>query len=328
MEDVQELLKKDKAVKQRSRVKRLKRIIVIVVILLLIMPSIFCLIFWLKLSKLEKDVSLLTSVRKTEYQEYLSGTEEENSSHIVHAAEKETKVGSEEKNEEEKSEGEKETDEIDHSEIKGKKVYLTFDDGPSDKTGEVLDILNENNVKATFFVIGKEDKNSLKMYQRIVNEGHTLGIHTYSHDYKNIYKSVKAFTNDFDRIYNLLYKTTQVKPKFYRFPGGSSNTVSHLDMKEFIKVINEKDMIYYDWNVVNGDATGKKYTVNQMINFVLSDVKRYENSVVLMHDAADKDMTIETLPKIIKKLKKEKVNLLPINETSKVIQHVKAETVK
>lgn len=333
MKDIQELLKKDKAVKQRNRVKRLKRIIVIVVILLLIMPSIFCLIFWLKLNKLEREYDILLSAHKTEYQEYLSGTKEKDGSNVVYAAEKEDKPNSgkeegiqEQSNEE--LEKVNENKQIDHSKIKGKKVYLTFDDGPSKKTSQVLDILKENNVKATFFVVGKEDDYSLLIYKRIVNEGHTLGIHTYSHDYKKIYKSIDAFSKDFDKLYGLLYKTTNVKPKFYRFPGGSSNTVSNLEMKEFIQVIKNKNMIYYDWNVINGDATGKKCTANQMVDFVLKDVKLYDNSVVLMHDAIDKDMTIQTLPTIIKRLKKEKVNMLPINETSKIVQHIKAESIQ
>lgn len=322
MEDVQELLKKDKAVKQRNRVKRLKRIIIIVVVTLLLMPSIICLILWFKISKVEQNVNLLFSMHRSEYQEYLSGTEDKNDIKVVEAKEQ---FDSEE---EESIETIKSNNDLDHFTIEGRKVYLTFDDGPSSITNEVLDILKKYNVKATFFVIGKNDSSSLEIYKRIISEGHTLGMHTYSHNYDIIYNSVKQFTNDFDKLYDLLYKTTNEKPKFYRFPGGSSNTVSRLSMKKFIKVINQKDMIYFDWNVVNGDATGKEYTADEMVDIVMSDVRKFENSVVLMHDSANKQTTIAALPKIIKQLKKEKITILPINETSKPVQHINADTIK
>ena len=120
-----------------------------------------------------------------------------------------------------------------------RKVYLTFDDGPSDNTAAILDTLSAYNVKATFFVVGKTDDQSKAMYQRIVNEGHTLGMHSYSHKYSVIYDSLDAFETDFNQIQSYLYEVTGRECKLYRFPGGSSNQVSNTDMTEFIECLNE-----------------------------------------------------------------------------------------
>jgi len=208
-----------------------------------------------------------------------------------------------------------------------KKVYLTFDDGPSQNTEKILDILKKYDVKATFFVIGKEDEFSLSMYKRIVAEGHTLGMHSYSHDYHEIYRSKKAFSKDLKKIQNLLEDTTEQKLRYYRFPGGTSNTVSEMDMRNFVKVLNKKGLIYFDWNAMTGDASGKNLTKSQMIRNVLKDVEIHNTSVVLLHDAAGKDKTVEVLPALIKKLKKDAV-LLPVDEKTSLIQHIKADSVK
>lgn len=116
----------------------------------------------------------------------------------------------------------------------GKAVYLTFDDGPSRNTEQILEILAEYGVHATFFVVGKTDKHSLEMYRRIVEEGHTLGMHSYSHSYEKLYASLKSFREDFENLRGLLEETTGVTPLYYRFPGGSSNTVSEENMTVFV----------------------------------------------------------------------------------------------
>lgn len=217
---------------------------------------------------------------------------------------------------------------INNSQTDKKKVYLTFDDGPSKNTEKILDILAQNDVKATFFVIGKEDSYSKEIYKRIVSEGHTLGMHSYSHNYSTLYQSKKAFIKDLTKIQNLMEETTGEKPCFYRFPGGTSNTVSKISMKNFIKILNKKKIVYFDWNAMTGDASGKNLTKSQMIRNVIKDVEIHNTSVVLLHDAADKDKTVETLPALIKKLKKMDVALLPLDENATLVQHVKAESVK
>ncbi len=202
------------------------------------------------------------------------------------------------------------------------KVYLTFDDGPSDNTDRILDILDDYNVKATFFVVGRTDQHSKEMYKRIVKEGHTLGMHSYTHKYSEVYASLTSFKKDFERIQNLLYDVTGVVSTYYRFPGGSSNKVSNSDMSVFIKYLNQQDISYFDWNVMCGDATTSGYTKDDLVENVMKDVVKYKTSVVLMHDAADKDKTVEALPKLIEKLQQKGALLLPISEDTTLIQHV------
>ena len=202
------------------------------------------------------------------------------------------------------------------------KVYLTFDDGPSDNTDRILDILDDYNVKATFFVVGREDDHSRQMYQRIVNEGHTIGMHSYSHKYSDIYSSVDAFSTDFDKISNLIYETTGVSPKYYRFPGGSSNKVSNTDMTDYIRFLNDRGITYFDWNVSSGDATSAAYTADQLVENVMTDVVKYKTSVVLMHDADSKTATVDALPKLIEQLQEQGALILPISEDTTPVQHV------
>lgn len=208
----------------------------------------------------------------------------------------------------------------DESDIR--KVYLTFDDGPSSNTGKILDILDDYNVKATFFVNGRTDKHSIKMYKRIVNEGHTIGMHSYTHRYNQVYASRKAFEKDFFRIRKLIYDTTGVKSVYYRFPGGSSNKVSNTNISDLISFLDKEKVTYFDWNVMSGDAVSNELKSSQIIENVMSDVVKYKTSVVLMHDAANKNSTVAALPALIQKLQKEGDLLLPIDKDTRLIQHV------
>jgi peptidoglycan/xylan/chitin deacetylase (PgdA/CDA1 family) len=202
------------------------------------------------------------------------------------------------------------------------KVYLTFDDGPSENTDEILDILDDYGVKATFFVVGKSDEESTARYQRIVNEGHTIGMHSYSHQYSDIYSSLDAFQADLSKIQNTIYDATGVETYLYRFPGGSSNKVSNTDMTEYIQYLNSQGITYYDWNVSCGDATSQAYTADELVENVMGDVVKYKSSVVLMHDADNKKATVEALPELIETLQKMGAQILPIDEETTVVQHI------
>ena len=210
----------------------------------------------------------------------------------------------------------------------GKHVYLTFDDGPSEVTDEILDILEQYNVKATFFVVGLTDDKSKERYSRIVNEGHTLGMHSYSHKYNEIYNSVEDFDKDFTKLSKLLYDTIGYKPNLYRFPGGSYNKVSKVKIEDLIHYLNEKEMIYYDWNVLNGDATGIDYTKEQMIDNVLNGVAVKKTSIVLMHDDKNKSKTADMLPELLDALISGGAKVLPMDDTVPLIQQVKVNSVK
>ena len=209
-----------------------------------------------------------------------------------------------------------------------KKIYLTFDDGPSIYTDDILDVLKEYDVKATFFVVGKTDDYSKSMYKRIVEEGHTLGMHSYSHVYSNIYNSVEDFEKDFTKLWELLYDTTGYKPSIFRFPGGSDNMVNKHGMEDFIRYLNVNGIVYFDWNVLNGDATGREFTKEQLIDNVLSGVEWRDNSIVLMHDSQTKGTTVDSLPELLKLLKSEGAQILPIDKDVAPIQMIKADTIK
>ena len=195
------------------------------------------------------------------------------------------------------------------------------------ETEEILDILDEYGVKATFFVCGKEDETSLALYKEIVDRGHTLGMHSYSHNYSTLYKSLKSFKSDFNKIHSLLEDVTGLDITLYRFPGGSSNQVSNIDMKECISWFNEKGIVYYDWNVSSEDAVSNTYTASKVIKSVMKDVGKFEESVVLLHDTAAKDETVKALPKLIKKLQKQGYEILAITEDTTPVQHISADSV-
>ena len=202
-----------------------------------------------------------------------------------------------------------------------RRVYLTFDDGPSANTAKILDILKKYKVKGNFFVVGKEDPELQKMYKRIVDEGHVLCMHSYSHKYNEIYSSVDAFTADLDKISELLRDVTGSVPKIYRFPGGSSNSVSRLPMKDFIKVLDERGITYYDWNVVAGDATNPMLPADKIIENSLCDLNEYEEAMILFHDLSNKTSTVEALPAIIEAIQKSGIPIVPIDDDTIPIRH-------
>ena len=177
-------------------------------------------------------------------------------------------------------------------------VYLTFDDGPSDRTNEILDILKEENIKATFFIIGKEGEKEKQIMNRIVEEGHAIGIHTYSHIYTSIYESVESFLEDYDRTNRLIYDTTGVKTGIFRFPGGSINQYDALFYEEIIAEMTRRGYTYYDWNASSGDADSHA-TVDSVYNNVVRSSSNKTRIILLMHDSLGKRYTVTALPRII-----------------------------
>ncbi|SFC93066.1 polysaccharide deacetylase family protein [Butyrivibrio sp. YAB3001] len=202
-------------------------------------------------------------------------------------------------------------------------VYLTFDDGPSSSTDQILDILARYNVKATFFVCGKPDAKYTDKYKRIVDEGHTLGMHSYSHKYNEIYESVDSFKADLDKLRIFLYETTGQWSKFYRFPGGSSNKVSTVSIRELIECLDDAEITFFDWNVSAGD-TASDATSSSIYNNIVSNIPRFKHCVVLMHDSADKKATVTALPDIIEAIQgMEDTVIVPITNDTLPVQHIK-----
>jgi predicted xylanase/chitin deacetylase len=178
-------------------------------------------------------------------------------------------------------------------------IYLTFDDGPSTKnTARLLDILKEENVKATFFLTDKTNTDYL--IKRMYDEGHTIGLHTASHNYKYIYSSTTNFIKDIEKIQEKVARITGEKSSIIRFPGGSSNTVSSFNpgiMCTLSNMVIEKGYHYFDWNVSSGDAGSKRSKKNTYRN-VTNNLSKNRANVVLMHDIYDS--TVDAVKDIIK----------------------------
>ena len=206
-------------------------------------------------------------------------------------------------------------------------VYLTFNSVPGDNTQDILDVLAHYNVKATFFVVGSEEDGVSDVYRRIVNEGHTIGMHSYSNQYSLIYSSKSAFKKDYQKLSDYIYELTGTRSKFYRFPGGSGNEISNVNMAEFVNFLNKEEITYFDWNVSAGDASNS-YTVQDILDNVLGGVSKYKTSVVLLHDGENKSTTVEALGSLIQSLQEQGAEILPIDEDTYAIQYIKAESVK
>jgi uncharacterized protein YbbC (DUF1343 family)/peptidoglycan/xylan/chitin deacetylase (PgdA/CDA1 family) len=215
-----------------------------------------------------------------------------------------------------------------------KVAYLTFDDGPSPITRQVLDILKQHQVKATFFVVGKNIPGNEALLKRAVAEGHVIGGHTFSHDYRMIYKDISSFFRDLEMGNKLIENVTGVRPSVFRFPGGSTNTVSrryqdpliyskHETVMQAIKAeAKRRGYTFIDWNVDNGDARGN-YTVQSAIAHVKEQAKNLQEVVILMHDSAPKQATAKSLPAIIQYLKAQGYRFDVVRKSTPTVAMVK-----
>lgn len=312
----------DKNQSARSRrVRRLKRIIIGTFLLLVMLPIVSCVFLFRRVEQLEQRIDILAGqlVEIRLQNGYYGQTFGRNGS-LTYPGRDQTgdaRYGSDTTGEGDTLSGQTDTT---------RKVYLTFDDGPSIYTDEILDILKEYHVKATFFVVGKEDAASQKAIRRIVAEGHTLGMHSYSHKYSELYASQEAFQEDFEKERDYLETLTGSKIAFYRFPGGSSNTVSNVDMTVFAQYLAEQSVTYFDWNISSGDGGSKLLDVDTLVENSTQDLSRWNTDVILLHDSAEKPTTVEALPKIIDAvLTMEDTELLPITEDTVPVQHVHLE---
>lgn len=204
----------------------------------------------------------------------------------------------------------------------GKVCYLTFDDGPSDNTLKILNVLKEANAKATFFVISTSN---LSYVERIHKEGHTVALHANNHEYSKIYKSEKAYFNDLNAIAAKVKKITGVDSKIIRFPGGSSNTASKNHnkgiMTRLTKKVQDKGYVYVDWNVDSSDATGNNVSKKKILNSIKSGAKGRGDICVLMHDSSAKKTTVEALPEIISYLRAQGYRFEALTTSSPVFHH-------
>lgn len=188
-----------------------------------------------------------------------------------------------------------------------KKVYLTFDDGPSGRTQEILDILNKYGVKATFFMLGSCVERNPETTKRVYDEGNFIAIHGYTHKYSEIYANPDCVLNEYNQCLTAIRNAIGVQnynPHLFRFPGGSSGGV-YADVKqEAIQLLKQNEITYTNWNCLTGDSAGST-TIEQMWTSLNESAEGDDNLVILMHDAGDKNTTVEFLPQLIEKYQAE-----------------------
>ena len=207
----------------------------------------------------------------------------------------------------------------------GKICYLTFDDGPTNNTLKILEILRASNIKATFFVVDNA-QTKIDYVSQIYAEGHTVGLHTASHDYANLYSSVDAYYNDLNAISSKVESITGVRSYVMRFPGGGSNKVSSKYSPGIMSYLTSTEGVasqgytYFDWNVDSGDASGK-LSASKIANNVLQSAKNKNSICVLMHDAAAKTTTVDALPEIIRGLIEQGFSFQPLTTESYGFHH-------
>lgn len=208
----------------------------------------------------------------------------------------------------------------------GSVVYLTFDDGPSYNTIKILDLLKKYDCHATFFIVGQNIPGNEAILKRMADEGHTLAVHTYTHDYAAIYKSEAAFWEDNEKTRELIKKVTGVEAKYMRFPGGASNTISANYSKGIMSVLTGQCKAhgydYFDWNISSGDANADGLPAKQLYNNIMAGVhENYETPTVLMHDTGAKDTTVTAVAKVLKVGLSEGYSFEAIDDTVTPVHH-------
>lgn len=216
----------------------------------------------------------------------------------------------------------RQTDWLDHSNGE-KTLYLTFDDGPSENTEKVLDILDQYGAKATFFVTGHEPEYR-PMIAEAYRRGNTIGMHSYTHDYATIYQSEDAFFNDLDQVADVVKDQIGYVPYLTRFPGGSSNTVSASYcsgiMSALSRDLQDRGYQYYDWNVSSNDAAGNTVPTDQIVEASCS-YGNFTNVILLCHDSGSKTTTVEALPRIIEYYQSQGFVCKAIDRSTVVVHH-------
>ena len=198
-----------------------------------------------------------------------------------------------------------------------RRLYLTFDDGPSEITKEVVAALEDAGAKAAFFLIGNEITEEREELVREMSEsGHILGIHTYSHDYKKIYGSVESYLEDFHQTYERIYEVTGKKPVYFRFPWGSINAYNKAIRQELIEEMERRGFQYFDWNVSAEDSVGKPSEYSVLHN-VIDYFPKFRNAIVLMHDSNTNTISARMLPQILESAKEKGYEFGTIDELEK-----------
>jgi len=189
-----------------------------------------------------------------------------------------------------------------------KRAFLTFDDGPSSNTNQILDILNERGIKATFFVLGSNVEKNPEMVKRMYDEGHFIANHGYSHVYETIYQSPQAVLDEYNRCNQVVRDAIgeqEYNSHLFRFPGGLVGG-KYADIKNQANdLLLQNDIVHVDWNALNGDSETTSPTIEYEVQRIQETVGDKQSVVILMHDAQAKTVTVEALPTIIDYLKEQ-----------------------
>ena len=216
----------------------------------------------------------------------------------------------------------------------GKVAYLTFDDGPSKLTPGLLQILKENEVNATFFVValGKNTTQKQEWLKQEVTDGNVVGIHSWTHKYSYIYANEQNFLDDFEKIKAMILSATGVEPTLMRFPGGIGNTVSieasggKIIMPKLVADVEKMGVTPVDWNAGGEDAVSKVPTKDAIVKDVMADCKGRSNVVILLHDSSTHGTSIAAVPEIIKELKAQGYTFKTLSSQSKKVQENAAKS--
>lgn len=197
-------------------------------------------------------------------------------------------------------------------------IYFTFDDGPSQYTYSILQYLKKYDVKATWFVVPDRSEWCAGALKSIANAGHTIGVHSASHDYEKIYASVEAFLEDFHEAWDIVREATGQTPQIFRFPGGSKNDFNADTRDDIIKEMTRRGFRFYDWNVESGDVDGA--TWSDMYHSIPLDCGNLLRPVVLMHDT--KQSTAYVIEDVLKVLVKEGYKFSSIQNDTEPVQFI------
>ena len=344
----------NEAAKRRKRINLYKKIIIILIIAMILLPTILCIVLFLRLNYVSNKLDELSKVvysnsqnlvvdnntevsqgeKGTEPDYYQSNTNNKPENPTEPSTQETTKpVDTKPVETESPSETQTETtvdvpkvpgaveysDEVKQALSEGRKVvYLTFDDGPWEMTDEFLDVLEQYGVQATFFINYREGYEDELIRMR--DEGHTIAMHTYSHVYEHVYGDVSEFESEVVMLQDYIFNVTGVKSTIFRFPGGSSNSKTN-KINTYINYLDNNGIVYYDWNVSSADATPGGLPSDKICNNVINGIMGKDISVVLMHDAYDKETTLKALPMIIERLQAMNALILPITEDTVPVHH-------
>ena len=193
-----------------------------------------------------------------------------------------------------------------HSEIK--RAFLTFDDGPSQNTNDILNILKDNNIKATFFVLGSQVEVFPETTSRIYNEGHFIANHGYSHKYSSIYESPEQVLNEYNQCNQIVANTINV-PEYnshlFRFPGGFNGGKYAQIKSQAVPLLEQNNILYVDWNSLTGDSEKVNPSEEYLMNNLQKTTEGKNSLVILMHDSPTKRITVDFLPKVVEYLRQQ-----------------------